>query len=75
MGRLDPAAYNNVIKQIGQIFPAATSSQSIIKPALQHLTKNSGILGIFAVVLAIFNGSRLFLFIEGCLDIIYQAAP
>ena len=75
MGRLDPTAYNNVIKQIGQIFPAATSSQSIIKPALQHLTKNSGILGIFAVVLAIFNGSRLFLFIEGCLDIIYHVRP
>lgn len=75
MGRLDPVAYDNVIKQIGQIFPAATSSQSIIKPALQHLTKNSGILGIFAVVLAIFNGSRLFLFIEGCLDIIYHVRP
>src|SRR5438067_5328677 len=75
MGRLDPAAYNNVIRQIGQIFPAATSSQSIIKPALQHLTRNSGILGIFAVVLAIFNGSRLFLFIEGCLDIIYHVRP
>jgi membrane protein len=75
LGRLDPAAYNQVINQIEQIFPAATSSESIIKPALDHLAKNSGILAIFALVLAIFNGSRLFLFIEGCLDIIYHVRP
>src|SRR2546423_7780234 len=75
LGRLDPAAYNNVINQIEQIFPAATSSESIIKSALEHLAKNSGILGIFALVLAIFNGSRLFLYIEGSLDIIYHVRP
>src|SRR5438132_9567843 len=75
LGRLDPAAYNHVINQIEQIFPAATSSESIIKSALEHLAKNSGILAIFALVLAIFNGSRLFLFIEGSLDIIYHVRP
>jgi len=75
LGQLDPAAYNHVINQIEQIFPAATSSESIIKSALEHLAKNSGILAIFALVLAIFNGSRLFLFIEGSLDIIYHVRP
>jgi membrane protein len=75
LGRLDPVAYNQVINRIEQIFPAATSSESIIKPALEHLAKNSGFLAIFALVLAIFNGSRLFLFIEGCLDIIYHVRP
>jgi len=75
LGRLDPAAYDATITRIAQIFPAVTSSQSIIKPALKQLTKNSGVLGIFAIVFAIFNGSRLFLFIQGCFDIIYHARP
>jgi len=75
LGQLDPVAYRQVINQIEQIFPVATSSESIIKSALEHLAKNSGILGIFALVLAIFNGSRLFLFIEGSLDIIYHVRP
>jgi len=75
LGQLDPVAYNHVINQIEQIFPVATSSESIIKSALERLAKNSGILAIFALVLAIFNGSRLFLFIEGSLDIIYHVRP
>jgi len=32
-------------------------------------------IGILAIILATFNGSRLFVFIEGCLDIIYQVRP
>lgn len=71
----DPTAYDQVLNQIEQIFPAATSSESIIKTALEHLARNSGLLGIFALVLAIFNGSRLFLFMEGSLDIIYHVRP
>lgn len=71
----DPTAYDQVLNQIEQIFPAATSSESIIKTALEHLAKNSGLLGIFALVLAIFNGSRLFLFMEGSLDVIYHVRP
>src|SRR5438876_9782190 len=72
LGQLDPVAYRQVINQIEQIFPSATSSESIIKSALEHLAKNSCILGIFALVLSFFNGSRLFLFIEVSLDIMYH---
>ena len=75
LGRLDPTAYDTLIGRIGQILPAVTSSQSIIKPALRQLTKDSGILGLFAFVFAIFNGSRLFLFVQGCFDIIYHVRP
>jgi membrane protein len=75
LGRLDPAGYDKVIKQITYIFPGATSSQNILKLALHQLTKNSGILGIFAIVVAIFYGSRLFVFMEGCFDIIYHVRP
>ena len=75
LGRLDPGAYNATITHIEQIFPSVTSSQTIIKPALQQLTKNSSFLSIFAIVLAFFNGSRLFLFMQGCFDIIYHVRP
>jgi membrane protein len=72
---LNPAAYNTLIHQIENIFPTAASSQGLITSALKQLGKDSGVLGIIAILLAIFNGSRLFIFIEGCLDIIYHVRP
>ncbi len=76
LGRLDPAAYQDLTtRQLPHLFPEITSSQKIIQPALKQLTKDSGILGIFAIVVAIFNGSRLFLFLQGCFDLIYHVRP
>lgn len=72
---LDPIAYNNLINQITTFFPAATASQNIIDLALRQLTRQSGVLGLVAIGLAIFNGSRLFLLTEGALDIIYHVPP
>jgi membrane protein len=75
LGRLDPGAYDTLIQRITTLLPAITSSQHLIKAALHQLTRDSGFLGVFAIVFAIFNGSRLFLFLEGCFDIIYQVRP
>jgi len=76
LGRLDPAAYHDfTTKKLPDLFPAVTSSQNIIQPALRQLTKDSGILGIFAIAVSIFNGSRLFLFLQGCFDLIYHVRP
>jgi YihY family inner membrane protein len=76
LGRLDPAAYNDfTANKLPELFPAVTSSQNIIQPALRQLTKDSGILGIFAIAVSIFNGSRLFLFLQGCFDLIYHVRP
>lgn len=74
--KLDPAAYRDLtIRQLPHLFPEITSSQKIIQPALTQLKKDSGILGIFAIVVSIFNGSRLFLFLQGCFDLIYHVRP
>lgn len=75
IGSLDPTGYNNLVTQIVTLFPEVTSSQNIIHLALRQLARQSGILGLVAVVLAIFNGSRLFLLMEGAMDIIYHAPP
>src|ERR1051326_1501141 len=76
LGRLDPAAYHDfTTRKLSQLFPAVTSSQNIIQPALRQLTKDSGLLGIFAIAVSIFNGSRLFLFLQGCFDLIYHVRP
>lgn len=73
IGNLSPSAYNNLIQQITHVFQSTTSSsQNLINAALQQFAKNSGILAFIAIILAIFNGSRLFVYIEGCLDIIYH---
>src|SRR6266699_2146193 len=76
VGRLDPVAYHDyTTSKLHDLFPAVTSSQNIIQPALRQLKKDSGILGIFAIVVSIFNGSRLFMFLQGCFDLIYHVRP
>jgi membrane protein len=75
LGALNPAAYDQLRMQIMHVFPSATSASSLLDAALNQLKKNAGFLGILAIVLALFNGSRLFILIEGCFDIIYHIKP
>ncbi|HVB23243.1 MAG TPA: YihY/virulence factor BrkB family protein [Ktedonobacteraceae bacterium] len=72
IGNLNPSAYANLTTQLMQAFPGTLSSKGVIDSITMQLHKDSGILGIFAMVLAIFNGSRLFILIEGCFGIIYH---
>src|SRR5712692_300536 len=58
-GRFDPSFQHNLIIQIEQFFAQQTSSQNILEPALNTLSKNAGFLLFLAVLLAIFGGSRL----------------
>jgi membrane protein len=52
--------------------PSVIKSGDLIGTAVKQLAKISGILGVSAVILAIFTGSRLFLLIEQCFNIIYR---
>lgn len=47
----------------------------ILEPVFNSLQKNAGLLAIFALLLAIFGGSRLFIAIEGCFSITYRTYP
>lgn len=75
LGTLDPNTYQLEINRITDAFSTLSGVEPLVAAALKHLQQSAGILGIIAVVLAIFNGSRLFLFMEGCLDIIYHVKP
>lgn len=75
VGRLNTAAYNRLTQQIVSALSLTPAAEGIIKVALAQLAHESGILGLIAIVLAIFNGSRLFLSMEGYLDIVYHVRP
>jgi YihY family inner membrane protein len=74
------ALTHNMAQQLAQIVPTqnpggASATQQAIALALQQLNKNAGFLVVIAILLAIFGGSRLFVSVEGCLDIIYRVRP
>ncbi|HLZ59553.1 MAG TPA: YihY/virulence factor BrkB family protein [Ktedonosporobacter sp.] len=64
-----------ITEQITRVFPGAAEQQNALQLAETQLAKDAGILLLIAIVLAIFGGSRLFISIEGCLDIIYRVRP
>lgn len=72
LNNLNPQAYHTVETQLMHAFPGTLSSKGVIDSINIQLKRASGLLGIIAIVLAIFNGSRLFILIEGCFGIIYH---
>jgi membrane protein len=68
----DPSFQAHLITSIENAFPAPLNQSNILGPALTTLSKNANVLLIFAVIFAIFGGSRLFITIEGYFAIIYH---
>ncbi len=75
IGTLSPSTYDQVKNQLLHALPTVTSASSLLDAAFKQLVKNAGFLGTIAIILALFNGSRLFILIEGCFDIIYHVRP
>src|SRR5205807_8688134 len=71
LGSLSPTEYNQLQGQILHVLPVSIPA-STVKSLTNQLAKDSVILAIIAVVLAVFNGSRLFILIEGIFGIIYH---
>lgn len=74
-GGLNPNLQQEFIKQIQHVFPEPIPSAEIVGLALDALNTNAGLLGIIAILLAIFAGSGLFVSMEGYFDIIYRRPP
>jgi membrane protein len=62
VGSLDPEAEQQLISHLQSIFP---SSDTFLNFAFASLKRSAGILGLIAVSLGPFGGSRLFVSMEG----------
>jgi membrane protein len=69
---LFPGTQQFFIEQIKKVFPAPLSSADVVSTILHKLPATSGIVWLIAILIAIFTGSRLFVLIDGCFNIIYQ---
>ncbi|HEX7736207.1 MAG TPA: YihY/virulence factor BrkB family protein [Ktedonobacteraceae bacterium] len=70
-GGLTNTAKDELIAYMSSIFPSVLG-KDVLTPALGLLSKNAGFLGIIAIVLALYSGSRLFSAMEDCFAIIYH---
>lgn len=70
-GDLTPAHQQALINQLSAIFPSVLGS-NVLAPAMDILQKDAGPLGLLALVLALYNGSRLFVALEDYFAIIYH---
>src|SRR5437879_5690865 len=73
LGSLGPQAQAQLIQTILHVLPSQNGlSGDVVKQINTQLAKNAGVLGIIAVILALFNGSRLFIQMEAFFSIIYH---
>jgi membrane protein len=75
IGALDRAAFDSLINNLGNALHALPGVKETIRASLTLLSKSALVLEILAIVLSVFNGSRLFVYLEGCFDIIYHVRP
>jgi len=71
----NPGLQQQIITQAMHAFPKAISNQNTLQLASAQLSKYGGFLVVIAILLAVFGGSRLFITLEACLDIIYRLRP
>lgn len=74
VGALDPNAQNQLINGIERAFPG-NFSKEILQVVFTSLRRSAGFLTILAILTSVFGGSRLFIALEGCFDIIYRTYP
>ena len=72
---LDLGSKQMLVTNLVSVFPAGIGTKDLVNTLLSQLSKIYASLGIISLVLAIFSGSRLFILIENCFDIIYRVPP
>ena len=72
---LGPRQINDILQTTIKLLPALSSQQDVIRQSLDQLSNQAGFLALIAVLLALFGGSRLFVGLEGFLDIVYRVRP
>jgi len=72
---LGPRQIHDILQTTIKILPALSSQQGIIQHSLNQLSSQASFLALIAILLALFGGSRLFIGLEGFLDIVYRVRP
>ncbi len=76
LGSLDKSASNKLVGNISKALQGSPlSSQDVLTSAFHKLSSSSGLLIFIAIVVALIVGSRLFVLMEMCFDIIYRLQP
>ncbi len=76
LGHLSPGTMDSITSALQNVFPSSIlSNKDFVKTISHQLANVSGPLGIIALLVAIFGGSRLFTLMEGCFDLIYHVKP
>ncbi len=76
LGSLDKSASQKFIDHLTTAMKGSPlSSGDVIKSALDRLQSASGLLIFVAIIVAIIFGSRLFVLMEMCFDVIYRLQP
>ena len=75
LGRLDPHAQDGLIAQLQAILPHALVSGSTIRTIFHQLSSIAVFLDVIVIILAICIGSRLFIVIDKCFNLIYRLRP
>jgi YihY family inner membrane protein len=71
----NPNGTQIIFQALGGIPGLGSAQSSLNQSVSQRLSSSSGALAIIAIFVAIFGGSRLFIAMEGCMDIIYHVRP
>ena len=69
---INAGAQQLLFEQLKTVLPASLSSTDVINTILHKLPRGSGTVWVIAVLIALFTGSRLFILLDGCFNIIYQ---
>ena len=76
LGSLDKSASTKLVGNISKALQGTPlSSQDVLTSALHKLSGSSGLLIFIAIVVALVVGSRLFVLMEMCFDVIYRLQP
>ncbi len=75
VGTLSKSASNQLIGHVAKALPGPLSSQQFLTSAINKLSSSSGLLIFVAIVVALIFGSRLFVLMEMCFDVIYRLQP
>ncbi|HEY7417133.1 MAG TPA: YihY/virulence factor BrkB family protein [Ktedonobacteraceae bacterium] len=72
LGFLVPRVQQQLLNGLGKLILPPVISSQLLQPVIQTASQGSGWLGVFALLVSAWIGSRLFVAIEHCFSIIFQ---